>query len=137
VAAAGVTEREIASTSFGNGISGGSGGIIQLKVNPNNLKNKEVFQQQQEFLKNYPHDFISTWKLTPLFDEKLLWHGHFLTFEAPDIAQAEYAQKKLIEQHILIDRRGPRLRIGFGLYQDQQDVLDLCQCLNKLAESPQ
>jgi hypothetical protein len=37
VAASGVNEREIASSSFGNGISGGSGSIIQLKVDPTNF----------------------------------------------------------------------------------------------------
>lgn len=33
----GVTEREISSTSFGNGISGGSGDLVSLKVHPNDF----------------------------------------------------------------------------------------------------
>jgi selenocysteine lyase/cysteine desulfurase len=96
-----------------------------------------VVKLQQEFLKNYPHDFISTWKLTPLFDEKLLWHGHFLTFEAPSIEAAEKCHLKLQQADILIDRRGARLRFGFGLYQDRGDVIKLCECLQKLAKNSQ
>jgi hypothetical protein len=35
----------------------------------------------------------------------------------------------LRQAHIIIDRRGPRLRFGFGLYQNLKDVKDLTALL--------
>lgn len=88
---------------------------------------------QQVFLKEMPANFEKHWQLTPLFDPTLPHHGHFLTFEALTIDEAEKCQKALSQQNIFIDRRGKRLRFGFGLYQDEQDVKELCLRLQKLA----
>jgi selenocysteine lyase/cysteine desulfurase len=77
--------------------------------------------------------FLKSWSLKALFDQNLAWHGHFLTFEAPSVEVAEKCHQTLADQHILIDRRGNRLRFGFGLYQDQDDVAELLARLNKLA----
>ena len=96
-----------------------------------------VVNLQKLFLKTLDPSFNGNWNLKPLFKPSLDWHGHFLTLEATDLIQAERCQQTLSQNHILIDRRGPRLRIGFGLYQDQQDVLELCHRLNKLAQGPQ
>jgi selenocysteine lyase/cysteine desulfurase len=92
-----------------------------------------VLGLQKIFLKNLPSDFIKAWSLRPLFDQNLSWHGHFLTFEAPNIEVAEKCQQTLSSHHILIDRRGTRLRFGFGLYQNEADVTELTGRLTKLA----
>ena len=88
---------------------------------------------QKIFLKDLPVSFLETWSLKALFDQNLAWHGHFLTFEAPSVEVAEKCHQTLADHHILIDRRGSRLRLGFGLYQDQNDVAELLARLNKLA----
>lgn len=92
-----------------------------------------VLNLQKIFLKDLPAAFINNWKLKPLYQAGLEWHGHFLTFEAPSLDVAEKCQEKLKEVGIVIDRRGTRLRFGFGLYQDEADVSLLIQRLEKLA----
>ncbi|HAH11373.1 MAG TPA: aminotransferase, partial [Alphaproteobacteria bacterium] len=52
--------------------------------------------------------------------------ARFLTFEM-DGAQA--IQKALMQDGIITDARGRRLRIGFGIYQDEDDVGKLCHAL--------
>jgi selenocysteine lyase/cysteine desulfurase len=84
---------------------------------------------QLHFLKNLPPDFISHGNLRPLFDPALTWHGHFLTFESPTEESAQDCQNQLKRLNILIDRRGRRLRFGFGLYQDLKDVEHLTALL--------
>ncbi|MBF6651054.1 selenocysteine lyase [Methylobacter sp. BlB1] len=88
---------------------------------------------QKAFLDNLPQRFMQDWSLTPLFDPVLDWHGHFLTFEAASLEIAEKCLQILNDNDILIDRRGTRLRFGFGLYQDETDVIELCRRLEELA----
>ncbi len=45
--------------------------------------------------------------------------GRFLTFSMADAARIE---AELLARNIMVDRRGDRLRIGFGIYQDEADV---------------
>jgi selenocysteine lyase/cysteine desulfurase len=92
-----------------------------------------IKELQLTFLQNLSPDFLKHQQLTPLYDSQLAWHGHFLTMESSSEEQAELTQQKLKQQGILIDRRGQRLRFGFGLYQDKNDVLELCRRLEKLA----
>ncbi|MEZ0171925.1 aminotransferase class V-fold PLP-dependent enzyme [Microvirga sp. TS319] len=54
--------------------------------------------------------------------------GNFLTFETPE-AQRLYALLK--RHHVITDVRGDRLRIGFGLYQTQEDVNELVRRLHE------
>ena len=49
--------------------------------------------------------------------------GHFLTFETPNAAGITQA---LASQNVVVDARGDRLRIGFGIYHDEDDVTELC-----------
>jgi selenocysteine lyase/cysteine desulfurase len=86
---------------------------------------QHVVGLQRQFLDGVPAQFYSDWSLTPLVPSKLDWHGHFLTFEASSEADARSLQEALKHQRVLIDRRGQRLRFGFGLYQDPQDVANL------------
>jgi selenocysteine lyase/cysteine desulfurase len=55
--------------------------------------------------------------------------GNFLTFEHPDAAAW---QARLKQNNIVVDVRGTRLRVGFGLYHDAGDVERLLQRLRKV-----
>jgi selenocysteine lyase/cysteine desulfurase len=52
--------------------------------------------------------------------------GNFLAFR---LAQAETLASRLRESRVVTDHRGDRLRFGFGLYQDPEDVDELLQRL--------
>jgi kynureninase len=52
--------------------------------------------------------------------------GRFLTFQTPD---AQDIQKGLARRDILTDARGDRLRIGFGIYHDTDDLEKLLHAL--------
>jgi selenocysteine lyase/cysteine desulfurase len=56
--------------------------------------------------------------------------GNFLTFALPD---AEAWQARLAAAGIVTDRRGERLRFGFGLYQTAAEVESLLDRLRRLA----
>jgi selenocysteine lyase/cysteine desulfurase len=55
--------------------------------------------------------------------------GNFLTFEHPDAAAW---QARLKQNNIVVDVRGHRLRVGFGLYHHAGDVERLLQRLRKV-----
>jgi selenocysteine lyase/cysteine desulfurase len=93
-----------------------------------------VRELQTEFIKHLPANFLATTKLKALYNPTLQWHGHFLTFEAQSESDAQEVQEKLKKQEIQIDRRGSRLRFGFGLYQNMADVQELCERLQKMAD---
>jgi selenocysteine lyase/cysteine desulfurase len=84
---------------------------------------------QLAFIKDLSPEFISHWQLRPLYEKELSYHGHFLTFEAPSDEVAGRCQETLRTAQVLIDRRGARLRFGFGLYQNLKDVEDLTALL--------
>lgn len=88
---------------------------------------------QLTFLKKLPKNFSDIHKLRPVFDQKLHWHGHFLTFESETQELSEAFQEKLKKAGILIDRRGRRLRFGFGLYHSNEDIITLCERLEKIS----
>ncbi len=54
--------------------------------------------------------------------------GHFLTFRTPE-AGAIY--RRLLAANVITDHRGDRLRVGFGLYHDDDDVDRLCGALEE------
>lgn len=58
--------------------------------------------------------------------------GHFLTYEFKTEQEALEAKKKLRAEHIITDSRGSRLRFGFGLYQDQNDINELMNRMSHL-----
>jgi kynureninase len=55
--------------------------------------------------------------------------GHFLTFRTAD---AEALHRRLLDAGIVTDYRGDRLRFGFGLYHDAQDIDRLCERLARV-----
>jgi selenocysteine lyase/cysteine desulfurase len=52
--------------------------------------------------------------------------GNFLTFDVDD---AEGLHKRIAAQNVVIDRRGRRLRFGFGVYHSEHDVRLLLEAL--------
>ena len=93
-----------------------------------------VAQLEAHFLQEFAPELAQKMGLKPLFDPGLGHHGHFLTYEAQTLELAESIQSRLKEAGALIDRRGKRLRFGFGLYQDEADVKELASRLKKLAK---
>jgi len=57
-------------------------------------------------------------------------HARFLAFRSPN---AQRWCNELDEQQIVTDVRGDVLRIGFGLYQDEEDVDALAAAARQLA----
>lgn len=104
-----------------------------LKVS---LIHEHVRTLQEAFLEKLDPGFVKLWQLTPFIPSNLSWHGHFLTFEAATTQLAEKCQEGLEKAGILIDRRGKRLRFGFGLYHDLEDIQELTGRLQKMAATP-
>lgn len=85
-----------------------------------------VKELQKKFIQEIPQPFLEHFDLQPVFDLDLKWHGHFLTYES---SQAEAVMNFLKSKNVLTDRRGQRIRFGFGLYQSLEDVVELCHRL--------
>ena len=58
--------------------------------------------------------------------------GNFLALDFKNLAAAETIEKSLITKGITVDRRGSRVRFGFGIYQDESDVSFLTQKLKSM-----
>lgn len=56
--------------------------------------------------------------------------GHFLTFRTPDAADLH---RRLAEAGVATDYRGDRLRFGFAIYHDDEDVDELLRRLRSIA----
>jgi selenocysteine lyase/cysteine desulfurase len=54
--------------------------------------------------------------------------GHFLTFRTEE---AEAIHRRLLEAKVITDYRGDRLRFGFGLYHDEEDIERLMGVLRR------
>jgi selenocysteine lyase/cysteine desulfurase len=54
--------------------------------------------------------------------------GNFLTFQTPE-AQAIY--RDLADLRVVTDVRGQRLRLGFGIYQTEEEVDDLVRRIDE------
>ncbi len=78
---------------------------------------------QQQFLQGL--SAVPALPLTALTPPLAMHRGNFLTFDLGDVARAEAIEARLEAAQIRVDRRGARLRFGFGLYHDARfiDVL--------------
>lgn len=54
--------------------------------------------------------------------------GNFLAFDVDD---AEELHRRIAGENVTLDRRGRRLRFGFGIYHDERDVRRLLEALAK------
>jgi selenocysteine lyase/cysteine desulfurase len=64
-----------------------------------------------------------------LREGQTLPQGHFIVFKTPKAAAIAQELKK---RRIVVDYRGDRLRVGFGLYHDMQSVQELLERLGPL-----
>jgi selenocysteine lyase/cysteine desulfurase len=55
--------------------------------------------------------------------------GHLLTFRFPE---ASAVSARLRARKVISDHRGDNLRIGFGIYHDENDIESLCHHLAQL-----
>jgi selenocysteine lyase/cysteine desulfurase len=55
--------------------------------------------------------------------------GQFLTFQTPRAAEVH---ARLLAANVVTDVRGDRLRVGFGIYQDEGDVMRAIERMRKL-----
>ncbi len=70
---------------------------------------------------------LGTAQLVP--GQEVETRGNFLTFRRDDAAEFS---KRLTDANVVTDARGDRLRFGFGLYQDPEDVEALVERLREL-----
>ena len=86
---------------------------------------------QQHFarrLKHLNHPVVDEDKL--LFEPGRL-HGHFLTFQSASVEAASAAVRELSARSVHVDHRGSRLRFGFGIYHDSNDIDELFKRLDQ------
>jgi kynureninase len=76
-------------------------------------------QLQQQFLDVIAAARLPLLPIHALIPPPDLPRGNFCTF---DLADAETAEHRLAADQIRVDRRGRRLRFGFGIYQDEAFV---------------
>jgi selenocysteine lyase/cysteine desulfurase len=55
--------------------------------------------------------------------------GRFLTFQTAEAARID---RELAARNIIVDHRGDRLRLGFGIYQNEADVEHLVEALKSI-----
>lgn len=94
----------------------------ELHLTPERI-HRFVGQLQESFLQEVSPLLVKNYELAPLFSfSSGIPFGHFLTYVS---SKAELIEKELKTKNIIIDRRGHRLRFGFGTYQDQSDIFTL------------
>jgi selenocysteine lyase/cysteine desulfurase len=89
-------------------------GVTPAKIHAHAIRMQEVFMSELARAKT-PLD--ASQLVVPLSEPS---RGQFLTFHTPR-AQDLYA--RLIAANVITDVRGDRLRVGFGLYHDADDVV--------------
>jgi selenocysteine lyase/cysteine desulfurase len=81
---------------------------------------------QKHFLDGLARIALSELPATALVPPAEVARGNFLAFDVDD---AEDVHKRVAAQNVVIDRRGRRLRFGFGVYHAEHDVRLLLEAL--------
>lgn len=92
---------------------------------------QKIQSLQAKFIAHFPTDALKSWKLEPLFKKTLENQGHFLTFRLPDADKTKEFHDYLESKGILVDYRGDRLRFGFGMYLDEEDILKALELITQ------
>lgn len=93
-------------------------------------ENQNLFMSELEKLKN------------PLFGRSNLVmidpanHGHFLTFELLSTGITQKAVEVFNKLNLKTDSRGSRLRFGFGLYHDKEDIVNAVRKIDQAFKRP-
>lgn len=111
-------------------------GLYRMKavfemMDRNNLSQETVHQYvqrlQQEFLELVSRQESAILNLDQLVDSPGWNRGHFFAFEMNSETQAAEYGQRLKERRIMVDVRTNRVRFGFGLYQDSDDLQQLAE----------
>ncbi len=90
-------------------------------------KNQELFIKELEKINH------------PLLNQQTLMrgnsarHGHFLTFALPSGESTQKMVAALAQNHVHTDSRGNRLRFGFGLYHNDEDIRRVVSIISKVS----
>jgi kynureninase len=90
------------------------GWLRDLGVTPERI-HQHAMHLQQQFLDIVARAKLPLLPIDALIPPTNLPRGNFCTF---DLAAAETVEQRLAADQIRVDRRGRRLRFGFGIYQD-------------------
>lgn len=93
-----------------------SEGLTVEKIHSFVQKNQELFLAE---LDKRSHPLVNR---QSLIKENPFSHGHFLTFDLPSTEKTQEMVKNLTQNHLKTDSRGTRLRFGFGLYHNENDI---------------
>lgn len=90
-----------------------------------NITTEKIHNHVQRLQKNFiqqikelNHSYLKLENLIVHDIESLSNHGHFLTFDLPDVHTCEQVKSDLKQARIVVDSRENKLRFGFGLYQE-------------------
>ena len=83
---------------------------------------------QKHFLDGLARLAIPTLPAASLVPRAAIERGNFLAFDVDDAADLH---KRIAAQNVVIDRRGRRLRFGFGVYHSEHDVRLLLEALSR------
>jgi selenocysteine lyase/cysteine desulfurase len=89
---------------------------------------RHAISLQKHFLDGLARLALPSLPATSLVPPAALARGNFLAFDVDD---AEAIHKRIAAQNVVIDRRGRRLRFGFGVYQSEHDVRLLLEALSR------
>ena len=79
---------------------------VQIHAHARGLGNHLLLRIEAHGLPGLTRDCL----VTPMSDEE---RGNFLTFSHP---RSEENERRLLDADVIVDRRGDRLRLGFGCY---------------------
>lgn len=87
------------------------------------IQEKLETKVRHDYVRCLQNRFLARLSDFNLRSDQLIWngherHGHFFTFEFKTIEAAKNYVDDLAQKKILVDRRGSRVRFGFGIYQN-------------------
>jgi kynureninase len=89
---------------------------------------RHVLGLQKHFLDGLARIDIPSLPAASLVPPAAVERGNFLAF---DVDEAAELHKRIATQNVVIDRRGRRLRFGFGVYHSEHDVRLLLEALSR------
>ncbi len=96
-------------------------------------KEKITIEQIHQYIQNLQKDFLENSSLKNFIgDTSLQYQGHFLTYQFSSVQETKNYVQQLRSHNIIVDARGERLRFGFGMYHDNNDVKLLIEKLQKI-----
>ena len=87
---------------------------------------RHALSLQKHFLDGLARVGLAELPAAALVPPAAVARGNFLAFDVDD---AEERHRRIAAQHVVIDRRGRRLRFGFGIYHSEHDVRLLLEAL--------